>query len=36
MTIYGGFSHEKWWLSIAYVSLPEGIGVQNGCTETEE
>ena len=25
MTIYSGFTHWKWWFSIVYVSLPEGI-----------
>jgi len=27
ITIYSGFTHEKWWIfPVRYVSLPEGIG----------
>ena len=25
MVIYSGFSHEKWWFSIAMFKLPEGM-----------
>ena len=32
MAIYSGFTHEKWWFSIVFVNVYQGVTIGSGGT----